>query len=94
MVAAQPGCRETMLLQRTTSLNIVSQSIAGVLLPSDILQGQPRLVVSECQRRQIFAAIHKMAHPGVRATRCLVSRLFTWKGKSVDVAAWTKETKD
>ncbi len=33
MVAAQPRCHETMLLQRrTTSLNIVPQRIAGVLL--------------------------------------------------------------
>ena len=32
LAAAQPQCRETMLLQRTTSLNIVPQRIAGVLL--------------------------------------------------------------
>jgi hypothetical protein len=89
MAAAQPGCRETMLLQHTTSLNIVPQSIAGVLL-CDILQGQPRPVVSECHRRQIFAAIQRW-HTGMRATSRLVSRRFAWKGTAVDVATWTKD---
>ncbi len=43
MAAAQLRCRETMLLQRTTSLNIVPQRINGVLPLCDISQGRPRL---------------------------------------------------
>jgi hypothetical protein len=50
MAAAQPRCGETMLLQRTTSLNNVPQRIAGVLLLCDISQGQPRPVVPACNR--------------------------------------------
>jgi hypothetical protein len=91
MAAAQPRCRKTMLLQRTTSLNIVPQRIAGVLLLCDISQGRPRPAVPACHRRQVFAAIHKVAHPRVRATRRLISRRFAWKGMAADVAAWTKD---
>ncbi len=65
LAAAQPRCRETMLLQRTTSLNIVPQRIAGVLLLCDVSQGRPRPAVPACHRRQVFAAVHEMAHPGV-----------------------------
>jgi hypothetical protein len=64
MAAAQPRCCETMLLQRTTSLNIVPQRIAGVLLLCDISQGWPRPAVPACHRRQVFAANHEVAHPG------------------------------
>jgi hypothetical protein len=80
----------TMLLQRTTSLNIVPQRIAGVLLLCDVSQGQPRPAVPACHRRQVFAAVHEVAHPGVRATRRLISRRFAWKGMAADVAPWTK----
>jgi transposase InsO family protein len=78
MAAAQPWCSETMLLQRTTSLNIIPQRIAGVLLLCDISQGRPRPAVPACHRRQVFAAIHEVAHTGVRATRCLIARRFAW----------------
>jgi hypothetical protein len=91
MAAAQPRCCETMLLQRTTSLNIVPQRIAGVLLLCDISQGRPRPAVPACHTRQVFAAIHEVAHPGVRATRRLISRRYAWKGMAADVAAWTKD---
>ncbi len=63
MAAAQPQCRKTMLLQRTTSLNIVPQRISGVLLLCDISLGRPRPVVPACQRRQVFAAIHEGDSP-------------------------------
>ena len=91
MAAAQPQCRETMLLQRTTSLNIVPQRIAGVLLLCDVSQGRPRPAVPACHRRQVFAAVHEVAHPGVRATRRLIARRFAWKGMATDVAAWTRD---
>jgi hypothetical protein len=91
MAAAQPRCRETMLLQRTTFLNIVLQRIAGVLLLCDISQGRPRPAVPACYRRQVFTAIHEVAHSGVRAPCRLISRPFAWKGMAADVAAWTKD---
>jgi hypothetical protein len=54
MAAAQPRCRETMLLRRTM------QRIAGVL----ISQGRPMLAVPSCHRRQVFAAIHEVRTRG------------------------------
>ncbi|MFN9901112.1 MAG: integrase zinc binding domain-containing protein, partial [bacterium] len=44
-----------------------------------------------CHRRQVFAAVHEVAHPGVRATRRLIARRFAWKGMATDVAAWTRD---
>jgi hypothetical protein len=80
LAAAQPRCRETMLLQRTTSLNIVPQRIAGILLLCDISQGRPRPAVPACHRRQVFAAVHEVAHPGVRATRRHIRGSGHWWG--------------
>ncbi len=62
-----------------------------MLLLCDISQGRPRLVVPICHRLQIFAAMHEVAHTGIRATCCLVSRQFAWKGMTTDVAAWMKD---
>jgi Integrase zinc binding domain len=39
-------------------------------------------------RQQIFAAVHGLAHPGIRATRRLVASCYLWPGLAKDIAAW------
>jgi hypothetical protein len=39
-------------------------------------------------RTAVFAAIHGLAHPSIRATRRLVSSRFVWHGCASDVAGW------
>jgi hypothetical protein len=41
-------------------------------------------------RRPIFDHIHSMGHPGVRATRRLVSSRFVWPGMASDLANWAR----
>jgi hypothetical protein len=38
-------------------------------------------------RPAVFHAIHDVAHPGIRATRRMLSARFVWKGVGKDVAA-------
>lgn len=42
-------------------------------------------------RRIIFEKIHKISHPGVRATRRLVTQRYFWPGMSKELNSWTKE---
>jgi cleavage and polyadenylation specificity factor subunit 1 len=42
-------------------------------------------------RKVVFAAVHELAHPGVRATRRLVSSRFIWKSCAADVNQWCRD---
>ena len=39
----------------------------------------------------MFQAVHTLAHPGIRASRRLISSRFVWKGMAADVGCWCKE---
>ena len=42
-------------------------------------------------RPRIFAVLHSLAHPGIRATRRLMSARFCWCGLAKDVGTWCRE---
>ena len=41
-----------------------------------------------CQN--VFSHLHAVSHPGIRASRRLVSSRFVWPGLSTEVASWAK----
>ena len=45
----------------------------------------------EVDRRAVFEAVHNVAHPGIRATRRMISGRFVWKGIGRDVAAMCRD---
>lgn len=49
-----------------------------------------RLAVPEQHRRAVFDDIHGLSHPGVRATKRLVSSRYIWPGLNKQVTAWAK----
>jgi cleavage and polyadenylation specificity factor subunit 1 len=57
----------------------------------DASYGVLRPLVPTVFGRTIFDAVHNVAHPGIRATRRLVSSRFMWPGLATDVAQWCKE---
>lgn len=59
-------------------------------LTCDISTGTPRPFVPHQFRRQIFTALHSLAHPGIRATQRLVTSRFVWPKINVDVRTWTR----
>ncbi|KAJ8400781.1 hypothetical protein AAFF_G00391350 [Aldrovandia affinis] len=74
----------------TTSLQLadVSFSVAGASLLYDISTGQPRPVVPEVWRRQVFDAIHGLSHPDRKPSQWLVAARFVWHGLRKDVRHW------
>lgn len=52
--------------------------------------GTPRPVVPLNVRRTIFDALHKLSHPGIRATQHLVTQGFNWPGMNKDVPNWAR----
>ena len=61
----------------------------GTLL-CDISTGVPRPIVPTSWRRRVFDSVHNLAHPGIRATKKLVSSKFVWKGLAKDVTEWAR----
>lgn len=56
----------------------------------DVSTGTPRPVVPMSWRRQVFDAVHNLSHPGIRATKKLVSSKYVWKGLAKDVNEWAR----
>ena len=50
----------------------------------------PRPFVPEQLRKLVFSALHSLSHPGVRATRQLISTRFVWPSMNKDINQWTK----
>ena len=71
-----------------------AQLTDGVTLLVDESTGTPRPLVPESLRRAVFTQLHRLSHPGVRATQQLVSSRFVWPGMAGDVKRWTQACRE
>ncbi|KFD63933.1 hypothetical protein M514_23924 [Trichuris suis] len=80
------------ILQNSTSLRLqkvpIPQSHKEIWV--DITSQQQRPYVPCALRREIFDAIHKLSHPGIRATTALLTARFVWPAIRKDCRTWTK----
>ncbi|KAK3787128.1 hypothetical protein RRG08_059644, partial [Elysia crispata] len=53
---------------------------SGPVLLCDVSLGHPRPIVPRTFQRQVFEAIHNLAHPGRKSTVKLVANKFVWHG--------------
>ena len=91
MAEHQSTCQSTLETCQSSSLQIQPVSVEGVDLWCDVARGKIRPVVPVKDRGAVFAAIHGVAHPGIRATKRLISARFVWKGMSRDVASMCRD---
>ena len=56
----------------------------------DTSRDHPRPVVPTSLRRRLFHMFHDLAHPGIRASRRLLTARFVWKGINHDVGHWAR----
>ena len=56
----------------------------------DMSTGTPQPVVPQSLRKPIFESLHKLAHPGVRASRQLVTTRYVWPSMNKDIAEWVR----
>ncbi|BHF57856.1 hypothetical protein SprV_0100080200 [Sparganum proliferum] len=56
----------------------------------DLSRGASRPVVPSEMRRDVFATLHNLAHPGIRSTQRLVSERFVWPSMNTDIRQWTR----
>jgi len=91
MARLQVTCDQVQLLITTPSLRVVPVPVDGLSLWCDLSTGLPRPLVPVKFRFAVFSAIHGIAHPGIRATRRMVSARFVWNRMASDLASWTRQ---
>jgi len=84
---------QQLLKDSTSSLTIESVPLPGssTTVLCDTSQRQPRPVVPTQMRRTVFDSLHTLSHPGVRATRLLITARFVWPSMSTDIGTWVRE---
>ena len=75
-----------------TGLALADLPIPGTTatLLCDTSTGTARPVVPPSWRRAVFDTVHGLSHPGIRATRKMVSARFVWHGMNKQVGVWAK----
>lgn len=83
---------EVAALCTNPSLTIRKLQVAGTEHPLivDVSTGSHRPLLPPSLRRPTFDRLHGIHHPGIRATRRLITERFVWKGMSADINQWTR----
>ncbi len=79
------GSRTPLHLQLWRVLGSVDYAAMADVL-CDVSTGVAGTLVPAAFKSAVFAAIHGLAHPGIQATRRLVSSRIVWHGCASDVA--------
>ena len=86
LARAQADCVETQQLR--AKLNAQDVLINGHTIWCDLSRGVMRPLVPVAMHRLVFNSIHSLAHPGIRATRRMLTSRFVWTSCSTDVNSW------
>ena len=95
MAELQQSCPKVQKLRQSSALQIVSVPVSeSHKLLCDVSTGIHRPLVPESMRKAVFSSIHRVSHPGKRASRRLISRSFVWEFLSKDVNLWAQSCLD
>jgi RNase H-like domain found in reverse transcriptase/Integrase zinc binding domain len=84
-------CPETQQLLGSPSLQVRAVPVEGGQLYCDFSSGSARPLIPAADRRAVFSLIHSLAHPGIRATKRLLSKRVVWRGMATDATKWCRE---
>ena len=72
-------------------MQLASHKTEAGELWGDVSTGSFRPIVPAQLRQLVFNSLHGAAHPGIKATRRLISTRFVWPGLAAEVSRWAKE---
>ena len=90
MAQLQDACPSMKKMLTSPSLKVVSVPVRDFHLLCDVSTGTPWPLVPTSLRQNVFSHLHAVLHPGISASRRLVSSRFIWPGLSTEVASWAK----
>ncbi len=88
LAAKQKQCEVTQKLLSSSSLQLQEFPIQGGSLLCDVSLGSARPVVPQSLRQAVFDTVHGLAHPGIRASKRLISRRFVWNRMGADIGTF------
>nr|VZI21211.1 unnamed protein product [Spirometra erinaceieuropaei] len=89
MAELQNQPTSTKSLQHTSlQLEAIPLSTSSGTILCDVSRGASRPVLPSEMRRDLFAALHNLAHPGIRTIQCLISERFVWSSMNTDIRQW------
>jgi transposase InsO family protein len=90
LAAAQPSCPDCCRAPSSSVLRVTTIQMGNTSIMVDTSSGVFCPLVPESFRHPIFDVVHGLAHPGIRATRCLIASRFVWPGLASQVASWCR----
>lgn len=96
LAQAQSDDEELRTLRSSNSSSLQLEDIlcpdSGISIVCDIdpVSGRRRPYLPASLRRIAFNSIHRLSHPGVRASRRLIAERYVWPGMNTDVRAWAR----
>jgi Integrase zinc binding domain len=91
LAAAQLQCPQCVALVNVESLQVESCNVQGTHALCDLSMGAARLLVQVQFRKDVFDALHGIAHPGIRALRRLIAGCFLWPSMATDIAGGCRD---
>ena len=90
LASFQTACSSVQEMKLNPSLTVIAHPVGSSYILCDVSTGSLRPLVPLQLRRKLFEQLHNISHPGVRASRRLMSSRFVWPGMSRDVGLWVK----
>ncbi|KFD69464.1 hypothetical protein M514_18336 [Trichuris suis] len=89
---AQSTDDELQWAKEQNSLKLVPEPIKSSVHPlwKDVSADQPRVYLPAGLRAPVFQSVHGLSHPGVRATKRLLTSRFVWPSMQRDIAQWAR----
>ncbi|KRX55195.1 Retrovirus-related Pol polyprotein from transposon 17.6 [Trichinella sp. T9] len=96
VASAQSVDPELHKIAQMTSLQLQPQKIPNSPVPLwvDRPRPTPRVYLPAPLRKPTFRAIYNLSHPGIRATKPLMTARYVWPGINGDVVRWTRACKN
>ena len=79
----RPSCASVFEMRSSPSLSLVSIPLGASSLLCDVSSGSPS---------ELLELLHSSSHPGIGASRRLLSTRFVWPGLSQDVGLWARSS--
>ena len=88
--ALQSACPSVQAMLSNPSLSMVSIPFLQTSIFCNVSSGAPRPLVPEVLWKNLFLSLHSVSHPGVCASRRLLSSRFVCPGLSKGVSLWAR----
>jgi hypothetical protein len=85
LASDQLQCEEVQQLMQCTSLRVLRVRVYGHDIYCDV-SAAPRPLVPRRWVGAVFRMLHNLSHPGIRATRRLITSRFVWKNCAAEIA--------